>query len=233
VFLSSRRKGDLPWLCSTPDQELALGLNRQVYMNRLGANTGELKTMRLAQSCNGEYSNYFGATSSAQVNLVLAAYNATLTRCNGCYEKDLAIHLNLIPTTTQVIYYDPATDPYTTMSNWNSQLQATLNSVIGAANYDIGHMFGASGGGGNAGCIGCVCNDANKGSGITSPADGIPQGDNFDIDYVAHEVGHQLGGNHTFSMSIEAGGINNKEVGSGITIMGYAGITSQDVAYFP
>lgn len=230
VFQSSRRKGDLPWLCSTPDQVLALDLNRQVYFNRLESSTGELKTMRLAQSCNGEYANWFGATSAAQVNLVLAAYNATLTRCNGCYEKDLAIHLNLIANTTDVIYYNPATDPYTTMANWNAQLQATLNSVIGAANYDIGHMFGASGGGGNAGCIGCVCNDANKGSGITSPADGIPQGDNFDIDYVAHEVGHQLGGNHTFSMSIEAGGVNNKEIGSGITIMGYAGITAQDVA---
>ena len=83
--------------------------------------------------------------------------------------------------------------------------------------------------GGNAGCIGCVCNDTNKGSGITSPADGIPQGDNFDIDYVVHEVGHQLGANHTFSMSNEGTGVN-KEVGSGITIMGYAGITSQDVA---
>ena len=229
VFLSSRRKGDLPWLCTTPDQELALGLNRQVYFNRLESSAGELKTMRLAQSCNGEYSNYFGATSAAQVNLVLAAFNATLTRCNGCYEKDLAIHLNLIANTTQVIYYDPATDPYTTMANWNAQLQATLNSVIGAANYDIGHMFGASGGGGNAGCIGCVCNDANKGSGITSPADGIPQGDNFDIDYVAHEVGHQMGGNHTFSHALEGTGVN-KEVGAGITIMGYAGITAYDPA---
>ena len=62
-------------------------------------------------------------------------------------------------------------------------------------------MFGASGGGGNAGCIGCVCVNGSKGRGITSPADGIPQGDNFDIDYVVHEVGHQLGANHTFSMS--------------------------------
>jgi hypothetical protein len=49
-------------------------------------------------------------------------------------------------------------------------------------------------------------------------------GDNFDIDYVAHEVGHQMGGNHTFSFSTEGTGVN-KEVGSGITIMGYAGIT--------
>ena len=108
-------------------------------------------------------------------------------------------------------------------------MQSTLTSVIGEANYDIGHMFGASGGGGNAGCIGCVCVNGSKGRGITSPADGIPQGDNFDIDYVAHEVGHQLGANHTFSMSLEGTG-QNKEVGSGITIMGYAGITSQDVA---
>ncbi len=195
-----------------------------------GTSTGQLKTMRLAQSCNGEYSNWFGATSSAQVALVLAAFNATLTRCNGVYEKDLALHLNLIANTTAVIYYNPATDPYTTnLSSWNNQLQSTLTSVIGEANYDIGHMFGASGGGGNAGCIGCVCVNGSKGRGITSPADGIPQGDNFDIDYVVHEVGHQLGANHTFSMSLEGTG-QNKEVGSGITIMGYAGITSQDVA---
>ena len=185
--------------------------------------------MRLAQSCNGEYSNFFGAFNSGQVALVLAAFNATLTRCNGCYEKDLALHLNLIANTTAVIYYDPATDPYTSLGSWNSQLQATLTANIGEANYDIGHMFGASGGGGNAGCIGCVCVNGQKGRGITSPADAIPMGDNFDIDYVAHEVGHQLGANHSFSHQNEGTGVN-KEVGSGITIMGYAGITSQDVA---
>ena len=232
VFSSHRDKGKLPWTCSTADKQMAADINSNIgnTINLTGSSTGQLKTMRLAQSCNGEYANYFGATSSAQVSLVLAAYNATLTRCNGCYEKDLALHLNLIANTTAVIYYNPATDPYsTTLSQWNAQLQSTLTSVIGEANYDIGHMFGASGGGGNAGCIGCVCVNGQKGSGITSPADGIPQGDNFDVDYVVHEVGHQLGGNHTFSMSLEGTGVN-KEVGSGITIMGYAGITAQDVA---
>ena len=231
VFKSQRNAGQLPWTCSTADQQMASELNAQVaYTNITARSGGDLKTMRLAQSCNAEYSNYFGATSASQVSLVLAAFNATLTRCNGVYEKDLALHLNLIAATTNVIYYTPSTDPYsTTLSQWNAQLQSTLTSVIGEANYDIGHMFGASGGGGNAGCIGCVCTNGSKGSGITSPADGIPQGDNFDIDYVVHEVGHQLGANHTFSMNNEGSGVN-KEPGSGITIMGYAGITSQDLA---
>lgn len=230
VFRSERPLQQMPWRCHTPEEKLELGLNDQVVKLQMAARSGEnLKTIRLAQSCNGEYSNYFGAFNSSQVNLVLAAFNATLTRCNGVYEKDLALHLILISNTATVIYYDPATDPYTTMSNWNSQLQTTLTNNIGESNYDIGHMFGASGGGGNAGCIGCICVNGSKGKGITSPADGVPRGDNFDIDYVAHEVGHQLGGNHTFSQSNEGTGVN-KEPGSGITIMGYAGITSQDMA---
>jgi hypothetical protein len=238
VYKSHREKGNLPWACSTDEKNSFADMKAkaETTSSATGSSTGQLKTMRLAQSCNAEYANYFGATSAAQVGLVLAAFNATLTRCNGVYEKDLALHLNLIANTSSVIYYNTATDPYsTTLSQWNLQLQQTLTSVIGSANYDIGHMFGATGGGGNAGCIGCVCvdpannNSLAKGSGITSPADGIPQGDNFDIDYVVHEVGHQLGGNHTFSHSLEGTGVN-KEVGSGITIMGYAGITAQDVA---
>ncbi len=235
VFKSQRTKGNLPWTCSTVDQRMASGISSQVATTNINArSTGDLKTMRLAQSVTAEYSNYFGATSASQVALPLAAINATLTRCNGVYEKDLAVHLNLVAASTNVIYYNASTDPYDAASTgaggtWNAQLQSTLTSVIGEANYDIGHLFGASGGGGNAGCIGCICTNGSKGSGFTSPADGIPQGDNFDIDYVVHEVGHQMGGNHTFSYANEGTGVN-KEIGSGITIMGYAGITSQDVA---
>ena len=244
VFKSQRNKGGLAWSCSTDDKKMVQNVSSK-FSSTAKSSAGQLKTIRLAQSCNGEYANYFGATSAAQVGLVLAAFNATLTRCNGVYEKDLALHLNLIAATTNVIYYAPATDPYTTLANWNAQLQNTLSSKLTgtgttlAANnaaYDLGHMFGKTGGGGNAGCIGCVCvndtsstTDLNKGSGITSPSDGIPQGDTFDIDYVVHEVGHQLGATHTFSNSNEGSG-TNKEVGSGVTIMGYAGITGQDVA---
>ena len=250
VFRSQREKGKLPWTCSVEDKEMFAGISNKAQQTTNKSSAGQLKTMRLAQSCTAEYANYFGATSSAQVGLVLAAFNNTLTRCNGVYEKDLGLHLNLVAQTTNVIYYNPATDPYSASGTgaggaWNAELQNTLSSSLTgpatslAANnaaYDIGHLFGADGGGGNAGCIGCVCvddtastTDTRKGSGFTSPADAIPQGDNFDIDYVVHEVGHQLGGNHTFSMSNEGSGVN-MEVGSGVTIMGYAGITSQDIA---
>jgi len=247
VFRSASRPGELPWACNAP-VELALfsQWKKQISGDRTAApesNTGEIRTMRLAQSVNGEYSNYFGATSSAQVELVLAGINATLTRSNGVYERDLGLHLNLIAETTRLIYYDPATDPYTSLSSWNNQLRdAIRNNGITVDMYDIGHMFGASGGGGNAGCIGCVCSTNtssahfghDKGRGITSPADGIPEGDNFDIDYVVHEVGHQLGANHTFSYGQIPFPENlgqDKEIGSGITIMGYAGITPvSDVA---
>lgn len=235
VFISQREKGKLPWACTTEDNVIDRGVKKQLeQINGVSSSTGELKTMRLAQSVTAEYSNYFGATTPAQVGLVLAAVNTTLTRCNGCYEKDLALHLNLIAASVNVFYYDPNTDPYSPGAvgaggAWNGELQSTLTSVIGESNYDIGHLFGASGGGGNAGCIGCVCVNGSKGSGFTSPADNIPEGDNFDIDYVVHEVGHQLGGNHTFSHSLEGTG-QNKEVGAGITIMGYAGITNYDPA---
>ena len=236
VYTSKREKGKLPWNCTTEDAKMVNGLTGKINASSAvtGRSGNNLKTLRLAQSVTAEYSNYFGATSASQVSLVLAAVNNTLTRCNGVYEKDLAVHLNLIASTTNVFYYNASTDPYDNASSgaggtWNAQLQNTLTSVIGEANYDIGHLFGASGGGGNAGCIGCICTNGSKGSGFTSPADGIPQGDNFDIDYVVHEVGHQLGANHTFSYSNEGTGVN-KEIGSGITIMGYAGITSYDVA---
>ena len=208
------------------------------------ADDGTLRNYRLALSVTGEYTTYFGGT----IALALAGINASMTRVNGVFEIDLGIHMTLIANNDLVIYTNAATDPYSAAAQgaagaWNQQLQTTLTNVIGSANYDVGHLFGASGGGGNAGCIACVCVNPTgtvplgKGSAFTSPADAIPQGDNFDIDYVAHEFGHQFGGNHTFTFSNEGTGAQ-MEPGSGSTIMGYAGITgSTDVqahsdAYF-
>ena len=197
------------------------------------SNAKQFKTLRLALSCTGEYTAYFGGTKAG----ALAGMNATLTRVNGIFERDLAVRVVLIANNTDVIYTDAAADPYSVPSQgavdggtWPKQVQTTLTNVIGEANYDIGHLFGGSGGGGNASCIGCVCvsptaNDpVGKGSAFTSPADAKPEGDNFDIDFVAHEMGHQLGGSHTFSYANEGMG-TCYEPGSGSTIMGYAGVT--------
>ncbi len=195
------------------------------------ANDQTLRKFRLAMSVNGEYTAYHGGTVAG----ALAAINATIARVNAVFEVDMAVTFE-VQDFPDLIYTDAATDPYTTIGAWNSELQSTLTSEIGEAAYDIGHMFGASGGGGSAGCIGCVCVDGSKGSAKTSPADGVPEGDTFDIDYVAHEIGHQMGANHTFSHQSEGSGVN-VEPGSGSTIMGYAGITSSNVqqnsdAYF-
>jgi subtilisin-like proprotein convertase family protein len=222
-FNSERKESNLPFVCLTQEVELTKELKNMIN-NQNRSSSGELLVFRLALSCNGEYAQYFGGS----VAQALAGMNATMTRVNGVYERDLAIHMNLVANNNLVVYTNPSTDPYTSMGNWNTQVQNTLTSVIGEANYDIGHMFGASGGGGAAGCIGCVCVNGQKGSGITSPGSGGPVGDTFDIDYVAHEMGHQFGANHTFSHNIEGSGVN-VEPGSGSTIMGYAGITSRDV----
>lgn len=185
--------------------------------SRKNADDGTLRTYRLAISTTGEYTAYHGGTKVQ----ALAAMNTTMTRVNAIYESDFNVTMVLIANTDDVIYTNASTDPYT--GSFNSQLQSTLTSVIGESNYDIGHLFAKASNNGNAGCIGCVCVDGDKGSGFTSHT--VPSGDAFDVDYVAHEMGHQFGGNHTWTHGgNERRGVQ-VEPGSGTTIMGYAGIT--------
>ena len=193
--------------------------------NNKDADDQTLRVFRLAMSGTGEYTAYHGGTKAD----ALAAMNATMTRVNGVYENDFAITMVLIANTDNVIYTNASSDPYG--SSLNSELQSTLTSVIGESNYDIGHLVHQeSNSNGNAGCIGCVCVDGQKGSAFTSHI--TPQGDFFDIDFVAHEMGHQFGANHTHTHSGFSENTGAQmEPGSGSSIMGYAGITgaSSDV----
>ncbi|MBK0369432.1 reprolysin-like metallopeptidase [Flavobacterium agrisoli] len=227
VFGSNTQNNGL--VCTT-DQGKTNNLSNQTA--KVSSSAKQFKTVRLALSCTGEYAAYFGGTKAG----ALAGMNATLTRVNGIYNRDLAVQLILIANNDALLYTDASNDPYSNANQgvngaWHLELQQTLTQTIGNDNYDMGHLFGASGGGGDAGCIGCICinptssSDGNaKGSAFTSPADDKPEGDTFDIDFVAHEMGHQLGANHTYSYDIEGLGVS-VEPGSGSTIMGYAGIT--------
>lgn len=214
---SAQEKQDLQFICKTMPTVLehTQGLTAKLI------NDQTLRIFRVAISASGEYTQFHGGTKAD----ALAAINATLTRVNAVFERDLAISLELIDNTDLVIYTDPENDPYT--GSLSSQVQNTLTSVIGEANYDIGHLFNQQDNtlDGNSGFIGAVCKNGRKGSGYTTLSS--PTGDAFDIDLVAHEMGHQFGANHTFS-HISEGTTVQVEPASGTTIMGYAGITGNN-----
>lgn len=198
-----------------------------------GTRTGDcqLRTYRLAQATTGEYYNFQGGNNTSVMSAVVNVIN----RINQVYEAEVAVRFTLIANTTNLFYSNSVTDGYSNNGS-SADLNANQNNctnVIGSANYDIGHVFG-TGDGGIAG-LGVVCGSSGKARGYTGRPN--PVGDPFTIDYVAHEMGHQFGGNHTQNNNCNRNGPTAMEPGSASTIMGYAGICSPNVqsnsdAYF-
>jgi subtilisin-like proprotein convertase family protein len=156
-----------------------------------------------------------------------------MTRVNGIFERDVALTMVLVANNKNIIFLDAGSDGFTNDDSDKliDESQSKIGSIIGSANYDIGHTF--STGGGGLAQLNSPCT-TNKARGITGSSK--PLGDAYDIDYVAHEMGHQFGAHHTFNGdagNCSGSNRNNStavEPGSGSTIMGYAGICSpQDV----
>ena len=191
----------------------------------------KLRKYRLALSCTGEYAQNFAGNGNEiqQKTNVLAAMVTSINRVNEIFERDLGIRLELVANNDQVIYLDPSSDPW--QNEFNTKTAETLDDVIGVNNYDVGHNYNDSGGG-NAGCLGCVCSSLSqdnfhKGRGWTGSNN--PVGDPFYIDYVAHEIGHQFYGFHTMNSCRRSGYNTEVEPSSGSSIMGYAGICPPNV----
>lgn len=199
------------------------------------------RTYRLAMACTIEYAAFHvnkaitagtitsGATVAEKKSVVLAAMNVTVSRVNSVYETDMSLRMQLVANNEDIIFI---TSDNFTNSNANSLInesQTVINAAIGFANYDIGHTV-STGGGGLAQSP-SVCT-SGKAKGITGS--NSPVGDPFDIDYVAHEMGHQFGAFHTFngtggSCTGNRSAAYAVEPGSGSTIMAYAGICSNNV----
>ncbi|WP_312297884.1 reprolysin-like metallopeptidase [Chryseobacterium sp.] len=249
VFYKTKKTGEHGFECEVEEPNFKdlnkLVENGKKQLSGVGitnrpSNT-KYRDFRMALSVTGEYSQFFltaagiptTATDDVKKSVVLTAMNNTMTRINGVFERDFGAHFT-VQNLPGIVYLDPTTDPYTE-SNLSRELQQTLTAQVGNGNYDIGHVFhhNLNDRSGNAGVIGAVCNDPNpavngglaKGSAYSQSPQ--PLGEDFDF-LAAHEMGHQLGANHTFSMRSE-GSRANVEPGGGTTIMGYPGITHDNV----
>ncbi len=227
-FYTSYMKPDLTrdqeFVCSfQTDRMMEIGQRNDTGSSSNRGVTSTLHTFRAAISATGEYTQFFGGTRADGQAAIVTAMN----RVSGIYERDLAARLQLVANNDQVVFTNPATDPYGSISL--SVIDNVIDSTIGVSNYDVGHLVDTGGGG--FAFLGVVCT-SSKGGGYTGLTP--PSGDPFYVDYLAHELGHQFGGAHTFngdSGSCAGGnrsGSSAYEPGSGTTIMAYAGICGND-----
>ncbi len=224
--------------CSMHEPETSVAdLLPALKVRKARPNGANLRTYRFAATLTGEYTTFFaglncpaGSPATCPQTAAAAALATTMNRVRGIFEREVAVSFNVVATN---IYADAATDPFTNGANVDATLlnenQTDVDAVTGAANYDIGHIFSAGGNGGLA--PGRACS-ATKARGGTSR--GNPSGDPYDVDFVAHEVGHQMAGSHTWTgaqSSCTAAAYTATsayEPGSGSTIMAYAGICAGD-----
>lgn len=197
---------------------------------------GLLRTYRLAMASTIEYSAFHWqaanvpaiAPVATKKAAVLAAMNVSMVRVNGLYLRDMSLRMQLVANNDAIIFITSDNFTNDTAGALIMESQTVIDATIGSANYDIGHTV--STGGGGLATLNSPCNNSTKARGITgSPA---PVGDPYDVDYVAHEIGHQFGATHTFNNSCGGNRTNSTAVepGSGVTIMGYAGICDPNIA---
>ena len=217
------------YTCGVDDHALSMTPVSQSAARAAERIRGSILEYRLAVAATSEYvASVYDASikNLSRVEQAQAAIVTAINRVNEIYERDLGIRLVLVANNDRLI----ENGGNVVFSNGNgsrmfSENQAWIDSKIGRSNYDIGHVFGTGSGG--LAFRGSACDRRNKAKGVSGVFN--PLGDPFHIDFVAHEIGHQLNAEHSFNgttMSCSSGRIGSSafEPGSGTTIMAYAGI---------
>lgn len=208
------------------EADKVIGRGANTLARKVQVDGNERKRYTIAISATGEYTQFHGGSKV----LTMGAIATLLNRMNEVYQRDVGAEFQLASGNDAIIFTDPASDPFTNSdsdANLNSTVQANAQSLPDNAlgEFDIGHVLNTKGGG--LASLGGLCT-VRKSIGVTgSPT---PVGDAFFIDYVAHEIGHQFGADHTFNGTTGSCGGSNRvanqawEPGSGSSIMAYAGI---------
>lgn len=182
------------------------------------------RRLRIAVAATAEYTAFHGQEDT--FNQIVSS----IARSSRILFQELGLRVVLV-SDQSLIFSNPDTDPFDndSLSNLLVQNQTLLDSEIGDSNYDLGHVFSTNREGGLAYLAGAGISGV-KAMGATGGD--FPYGDPFTIDYVTHEIGHQLGANHTFTSA--SCGLKHRndststEPGSGSSIMSYAGVCPGD-----
>ncbi|MAS55299.1 MAG: hypothetical protein CMJ44_11875 [Pimelobacter sp.] len=214
---------------------------RSLAPQRLAGEAVTQRTYRLAFVTEQSYAAYFGTEN------VMATKVIQVNRANQIYSDDMAITfvlaegsdgLNLDTDAKAIGANGPCgASPCFTSDETSScggdildRNKFVAGQIVGADRFDIGH-FGSGDGSGGVAYLGVV-GGPDKAGGCT--ALDPPAGDFYAVDFFAHEVGHQMAGNHTFDgASGSCAGANRNaptsvEPGSGSSVMAYAGICFSD-----
>ncbi|PSK91179.1 putative secreted protein (Por secretion system target) [Taibaiella chishuiensis] len=200
------------------------------FQNLKKTNGSQRRTFRLALSCTGEYAISVTGVATPTVTQTMNIIVSTVNRMNGVYEREVSESFKLVANNQNIVYVNPATDPFSTAeANSNQSLLnrgGNIDTVIGVQNYDIGHTLSTVGGG--IAQLNTLCAASNKG--FSASGSGGPD----DIIAITHELAHQHSAKHTFqSKGGQCGGQQSEqdgyEPGGGGTLMAYANVCTGDV----